>query len=362
MSKKIFVVLAWVVLGLSILSGTPAVSYAQRTLGAAPAAGSESSTLATADIALLYAAHPEMAYYDPAAGLFIKPLKPSGKNEVLPAQIAARRAQFKSAYENSSRDINELVSGIKSLNEEIKTINKRMAHELKPASEKYDALIEAAADELVKSELLFKKNRELKAIEAKYNIEIDAANAKLSDAIASYDKLNLSLLKIYYLTPDETAKKFEAINGEIVSAVKAAAEKNGVRAVINYNLFSTEFKKNSTVEVGVSDKLSRSLEFESIMDNDPDYSKISNAINIFNEDSLKNSDDESITNPAHIEILHGLYKLNYSQFASDLLSSKDLVRKIPKIKDFISQPLIFGGFDITGQAVKELLKIKGAVK
>ncbi|HBC76376.1 MAG: hypothetical protein A2008_02910 [Candidatus Wallbacteria bacterium GWC2_49_35] len=362
MSKKIFAALAWVFLSFSILSGTPAVSYAQRTPVAAPAAVSESSLFATADIALLYATHPEMTYYDPTAGLFIKPLKPAGKNEDLPAQIAARRAQFKSAYENSSRELNELVSGIKSLNEEIKTINKRMAHELKPAAEKYDALIDAAADELVKSELLFKKNRELKAIEAKYNIEIGAANAKLSDTIASYDKLYLSLLKIYYLTPEETAKKFETINGEIISAVKAAAEKNGVRAVINYNLFSTEVKKISAAEIGVNEKFARVLEFENIMDNDPDYSKISNAINIFNEDSLKKSDDESITNPAHLEILHGLYKQNYSQFASDLLSSKNLVRKIPKVKEFISQPVIFGGFDITGQAVKELFKINGAVK
>jgi hypothetical protein len=361
MLKLRYVVLACVIFSVSILSGASSVSYAQRTSGAAPAAGAESPLFATADIALLYAAHPEMAYYDPAAGLFIKPLKPSGKNEDLTALISARRDQFKSAYENSSRELNELISGIKSLNEEIKTINKRMAHDLKPAAEKYDALIGAAADEIVKSELLFKKNKELKTIEAKYNLEISAANDKLSDAIASYDKLYLSLLKIYYLTPEETAKKFDAINGEIVSAVKVAAEKNGVRTVINYNLFSTDVKKASAAEVGVSDKLSRALELENIMDNDPDYSKISNAINIFNEDSIKN-EDESISNPAHLEILRGLYKQNYSQFASDLLSSKDLVRKIPKVNDFISQPVIFGGFDITGQAVKELLKINGAVK
>lgn len=361
MNQKIFVALAWVVLGFSILSGAQSVSYAQRASGAAPADASENSGFATADIALLYAAHPDMAYYDPAAGLFIKPLKPSEKKEDLPALISARRAQFKSAYENSSREINDLVSGIKSLNEEIKTINKRMAHELKPAVEKYDVLIGAEADELLKSELLFKKNKEIKAIEAKYNLEIAAANAKLSDAAASYEKMYISLLKIYYLTPEETSKKFEAINGEVISAVKAAAKKNGVRAVINYNLFSSEVKKASAAEAAVSDKLSRILELENILDNDPDYSKISNALNIFNEDSLKN-EDESISNPAHLEILRGLYKQNYSQFASNLLSSKDLVRKVPKVKEFISQPVIFGGFDITEQAVKELLKINGAVK
>ena len=349
MIKKIFAALTFVIVCISILSG------------ATTAAAAESSLFATADIALLYTAHPEMAYYDPAAGLFIKPFKPAGKNEDLSTMIAARRAQFKSAYENSSRELNDLVSDIKSLNEEIKTINKRMAHELKPAAEKYDALIGSEADELVKSELLFKKNKELKAIEAKYNIELGAANAKLSDAIASYDKLNLSLLKIYYLSPEETAKKFDVINREIMDAIKSAAEKNGVRAVVNLNLFSTDAQKTSTAEVSVSEKLARILEFEDIMNTDPDYSKISNAINIFNEDSLKN-EDESITNPAHLEILRGLYKQNYSQFASDLLSSKDLVRKVPKVKEFISQPVIFGGFDITGQAVKELLKINGTVK
>lgn len=361
MFNRIYIVLTGVIFSVSILSGAQSVSYAQRASGAAPAAASENSGFATADIALLYAAHPEMAFYDPAAGLFIKPLKPSEKKEDLPALIAARRAQFKSAYENSSRELNDLVSVIKSLNEEIKTINKRMAHELKPAAEKYDALIGAEADELVKNELLFKKNKEIKAIEAKYNLETAAANAKLSDAAASYDKLNLSLLKIYYLSPEETSKKFETINGEIISAVKAAAKKNGVRAVINYNLFSSEVKKASAAEAAVSKKLSRILELENILDNDPDYSKISNAINIFNEDSLKN-EDESISNPAHLELLRSLYKQKYSQFASDLLSSKDLVRKVPEVKEFISQPIIFGGFDITGQAVKELLIINGAVK
>ncbi len=361
MIKKIFAAAAFVILSISMLSGAPPVSYAQQTSGAARAAATESSPFATADIALLYAAHPEMAYYDPAAGLFIKPLKPAGKSEDLSTQIAARRAQFKTAYENSSRELNDLVSDIKSLNDEIKNIAKRMAHELKPAAEKYDALIGAAADELVKSELLFKKNRELKAIEARYNVETVAANARLSDAISSYDKLYLSLLKIYYLTPEETVKKFDAINGDIIRAVKSAAEKNGVRAVINYNLFLTESAKSSTAELDINGKLARVLEFENIMDNEPDYSKISNAVNIFNEDALK-SEDASVTNPAHIEILRGLYRQNYSQFASDLLSSKDFVRKIPKVKEFISQPVIFGGLDITGQAVKELFKINGAVK
>lgn len=326
-------------------------------------AASEDYFLASIDLTLLYRSHPLMAYYDPAVSLFIKSSKDDKQYDSFSNLIAARKNQFKDAYDRNKSEITNLASDIKYLESEIDRINKLIDFKSQQIVSKYEQFIKNAPDSLSLKEVLFQKNKELKAVENYHCRELKERTDKLAATLDSFEKIRLSLIKIYYLTPAETAKMFEKINNDVALAVCSAAEKKGVEAVLNSALFDRPALEPENFS-GIADddkKSERINRLDRIMEEGPDCSKIFASLRSFDENELKN-EDATVNNPAHIEKLRLLHKQGLYDFAADLYRSSSGIKKIEPIRGFITQPIVYGGVDISGQAVEELLKINGGIK
>ncbi len=343
-------------------SGVNLFGISERATASASEEEAEEIFLGTVDVAAIYAFHPMMQYYDPKVDLFIKlPAKNTTYDDFLTV-TQNRRNEFQKAADANSSEIKRLKGEMDVLNQEIQRLGADKAAEAMPVNEKFDKQIQSAGSEDAKRNLLALRTEELNKIEAKFDGVLQNKNKKMSDLLDSYEKIQRSLLKIYYLTPEETAEKFEEINNEIKEEVKIAAKKNGVKAVINFSLAVSEFQNERPGDKSLEEKKKINSELEELLSGGPDYSKAMNLLNTFDAKSLKNSDDETMKAPEHVKFLKQLSADNEKKNASKLFFSKKYLMRLKPIASVTSTPFIYGGTDLTWFTLISIMVRNGVPK
>ena len=297
------------------------ITAAQQKNTAADGGGITEMPVATIDIATVYALHPAMIYYDSELNLFLRPPETPATPEIFSDIMNRRREEFKKNKDEKAGELKKIKDEIEALEEEVRAIGHKKILAAQPVNEKFDTQIQNAANDEQRNKLLVQRTEALKLIEASGEVEIKSKNAKISALLDSYEKMQLSLLQAYYLSADETAKKFEEISKDIKEAVTIAAKKNNVKAVVNYNLAAD---KGAAAEAGgeksVSEKTENNRQLEELLEKGPDYSRVLEAARLY--DSPKE--------------------------AGAGLKIKEQINKIEQIKEFTASPFIGGkGKDLT---------------
>lgn len=351
---------------LSVLSLTVMIALFSQSapLGAAPEDGdgpAGGAYLATVDLAVLFALHPQMQYYDQKAGLFIKPPKLASNYQEFLNVIKNRSKDFARDSEANAPEIKRLKFEIETLKAEIEKLETLKAGETAAITQKYDAMSE---DE--KNKNASARAEELNAVEKKFKADLDAKKQKHSDLLDAFEKIQRSLLKVYYLSPEETAKKFDEINGEIRRAVLKEAKKNGARSIINLNLMAPRPEKASAPAARTSDeKAAFGSMLESLAASGPDYTKILGALKTFEGGVTK--DLVSTRNPEfseteYVSMLKKMQRDQEMEMASSSFFTKDYIMRLAPVKKIASSPIIYGGTDLTRGAAIEILTANGVSK
>lgn len=307
----------------------------------------DNDIVATIDLMTIYAFHPAMQYYDQNMDLFIRQPAPGTKYEDFMAVTQSRRKEFQDAFERSAPEIKSAKGEIDVLKKEIERLDVQKRTEASDVSGKFDARIAGAAKEDEKKALLAQRTQELSDVGKKFDADIALKNKNLAEKTKAYEKTLSDLLKIYYLTPEETAKKFDEINDEIVEVVKYAAKKNGIKAVMNYSRLTPEEAAAAPAANVREEKSPSGPQLEDVLANGPDYSKAFNQLKTFDENLFKNDDDESMRNPEHVKFLKELSAANEKENASKLYFSKRFLASLKPIGRLTAVPFIYGGADLT---------------
>jgi len=336
---------------------TPAVN--------AEAIDNDEALIATIDIAAVYALHPMMRYYDSKLDLFIKPPKPGTTFDEFMNIMQSRRKEFQKSYEGYASELKRIKSEIDVLKKEIDRLDYLKNSESAPVIEKFNAQISKAAKEEEKKTILTQRTQELSKIEKKFNIELDKKNKSLSALSDSYENIQKTLLKIYYLTPEETLKIFEAINLEIRDTIKFAADKKKVKAVININMVSKNEDKKEPVKKTVDEKLKFNYELDSLLANGPDYTKILGILRTFESTIPKDLGKDKNASFNEEEYKKMLKKMNddrEKESASENIINKESVMQIRHVQNLTATPVFHGGTDITWLTVIALMVKNGIPK
>lgn len=334
---------------------------APQRLGAAESGDDGGSYLATVDIALIFALHPDMQYYDQNVGLFIKPPRQAAGYQDFLTVIKNRSKDFTQGAEANAPEIKRLKFEIETLKKEIEKLDSLKASEIEAVNQKF-----AAAGEGEKNNDTGAKNEEMKAIDNKFKTELDNKNKKLSELLDSFEKIQRSLLKIYYLTPEETAKKFEEINAEIRQAILKEAKENGVKSIINLNLLMPKSEKAAQPQYkSIEDRAAFNSTLEGIAASGPDYTKILGALRTF--EGAVTKDLVSTRNPefSESEYLNMLRKMQKDQeleMASNSFFTKEYIMRLAPVKKITASPIVYGGTDLTRGALIKTLTSKGISK
>ena len=321
--------------------------------------------IATIDIAAVYALHPMMQYFDEKVGLFIKPPKQETTYDDFLKIAQSRNNDYKKSFEGQASEIKRLKGEIDILKNEIKKLEYQKSVEASPINDTFETEITKAATDADKKKLIIQRNNLLGGVETKYNIEIDKKNKTLSGFLDSYEKIQRSLLKVYYLTPEETAKKFEEITSEIKDTIKFAAKKKGCKAVVNTTYFSGKTEKKKPVEKSVEEKTRANADLEELLKNGPDYSKALGILRTL--ESGMAPDVVKTRNPEfnETEYMKMLQKMNKDREKEDILKnyhSKDYMNRLDQLIETTSMPVFYGGTDLTWLTVISLMVKNGIAK
>lgn len=345
---------------VALFTGVPVPCGAQPSHGAAAEAGVSANAgafIAAVDISVVYALHPLMQYFDQSTGYFIKPPKHTVSHQEFLNIIKTRSNDFKQSAEGNSSEIKRLKTEIETLAKEIEKLENYKVTEAGSVNEKYDALLKSA-EPAQQAGLNTQRAGELDKIEKKFAGDIGEKNKKLSALLDSQEKLQRSLLKSYYLSPEETAKKFEEINAEIGEAIKAAAKKNGAKAVINLNLLMPAKPEKSAAEKNIEDKTKISSNLEYLIANGPDYSKILGALRTFEAGMSKeliNTRDKQYSESEYIKMLQKMQKDQELESAKNSFFTKEYISGLKPVRKFTSNPIVYGGVDITEAVIVPLM-------
>lgn len=361
--KKIYGFLRVIVVILSaavLTAGWAGTGVAQSAKGAnasaedGPASG---AFIAAVDISVVYALHPLMQYFDQNTGYFIKPPKQAVSHQEFLNIIKTRSGDFKQSAEGNSSEIKRLKAEIETLVKEIEKLENYKITEAGSINEKYDALLKSA-EPAQQAALNTQRAGELDKVEKKFSGDIGDKNKKLSALLDSQEKLQRSMLKSYYLSPEETAKKFEEINAEIGEAIKAAAKKNGVKAVINLNLLMPAKSEKSAAEKNIEDKTKINSTLEYLIANGPDYSKILGALRTFEAGMSKeiiSTRDKQYSESEYIKMLQKMQKDQEIESAKNSFFTKEYISGLKPVRKFASNPIVYGGVDITEAVIVPLM-------
>ncbi len=317
--------------------------------------------LATVDISLIYALHPVMQYFDQSTRLFIKPPKNTVNSQELLNIIKTRANEFKQSAERNSAEIKRLKSEIDVLNKEIEKIESYRIAELDAVNDKYDAL---AKDPQASAEAGNESQRasELERIGKKYNGDINEKNKKLSGLLDSYEAICRSMLKTYYLTAEETEKKFIEINSEVNEAIESAAKKYGAKAIINLGLFIPLKAENDFAAKTIQEKTKINAELEYLISNGPDYSKILGALRTFEagfSKDLVNTRNMQYSETEYIKMLRKMQKDQDIEAVKNSFFTREYIKTLPQVRKLTANPIVYGGVDITRAAAVAVMVKNG---
>ena len=328
--------------------------------GAAEKNETEEIILGTVDIAALYAFHPLMQYYDQRVDLFIKLPPKNITYQDFFTLTQNRQSEFQKIAADNSSEIKRIKDELALLRQDIQKLDSGKAIEAAPVNEKFDKRIQSAASEDERKKLLMQRTAELEKIEVKFETDLLNKNKKMSELLDSYEKIQRSLLKIYYLTPEETAAKFEDIDNEIKEAVKIAAKKKGVKAVMNFSLPLPEEQNDGVDEKSLKEKNKINSDLENLLAAGPDYSKAFSILKTSDDKSVENSGDESLKKPDHVKFLSELAAGNDREDAMKIYTSKRYFTKLKAAARMASRSFIYGGTDLTRLALI-IIMAKGGI-
>ncbi len=357
---RVIIVLLSVVILTAGWAGTGSAQSAKAAN--APAEDGGGAFIAAVDISIVYALHPLMQYFDQNTGYFIKPPKQAVSHQEFLNIIKTRSGDFKQSAEGNSSEIKRLKTEIETLVKEIEKLENYKITEAGVVNEKYDALLKSA-EPAQQTALSTQRAGELDKVEKKFAGDIGDKNKKLSALLDSQEKLQRSMLKSYYLSPEETAKKFEEINAEIGEAIKAAAKKNDVKAVINLNLLMPAKSEKFMDEKNIEDKTKINSTLEYLISNGPDYSKILGALRTFESGMSKeiiSTRDKQYSESEYIKMLQKMQKDQEIESAKNSFFTREYISGLKPVRKFASNPIVYGGVDIT-EAVIVPLMIKHGV-
>ena len=362
--KKIFSQFLIICLGLLISSYCcPCNAQEKKAKPASSEAAepTEESFIATIDIAAVYALHPQMQYYDQKVDLFIKPPKPGTTYNDFLSLTQNRRNDFKKSFEGNATETKRIKGEIDTLKQEIHKLNVGKAIEAAPINQKFEEQISKLTSEAEIKKMLSLRTDEIQKIEKKFNIEIEKKNQKLADFLDSYEKIQRSLLKVFYLTPEETSKKFDEITNEIKETVNIAAKKHGVKAIINVNSMPAATENKKTAEINITQKTKTNAELEELLLEGPDYSKVLGILKTFEHANAKSPFSDR-TDSEYRKFLQQMYKDQEKENFSKGYLTRDYIMQLKQLRDIKGNPIIYGSTDITWFTVIAVMVKNGIPK
>ncbi|OQA75902.1 MAG: hypothetical protein BWY32_03185 [bacterium ADurb.Bin243] len=368
--KKFYSCLA-VVLASLLLSFVPqginnscAQSKAEGAAANETAAGEE-AFLATADIAMIYALHPAMQFYDQKVGLFIKPPKPGTTHDEFQTIIKNRQKDFIQGAEGNASEIKRLKGEIEILSKEINKLDSLKNDEMGAMNQRFELQLKSAASEEDRFKIQASKALEYNKIEAKFKTELETRNKKMAGLLDSFEKIQKSLLKIYYLSAEETSKKFDEINAEIKDAILKAAAKNKVSSVVNLNLLMPKQEKTIQPEKTIEEKTRFNSFVEDLLKSGPSYTKILGSLRTFETSvtpEVVKTRTPEINETEYLKMLQKLQKDQETEMASQNFYTRDFIMRLKPIKKLTANPIVYGGADLTREAVEIILEKNGVAK
>lgn len=325
----------------------------------------EEAFLATADIAMIYALHPAMQFYDQKVGLFIKPPKPGTTHAEFQTIIKNRQKDFIQGAEGNASEIKRLQGEIEILSKEIKKLDALKADEMGAMNQRFDLQLKSAANEEDRIKIQASKAAEYNKIEAKFKTELETRNKKMAGLLDSFEKIQKSLLKIYYLSAEETAKKFDEINTEIKEAILKAASKNKVSSVVNLNLLMPKPEITLQPAKTIEEKTRFNSFVEDLLKSGPSYTKILGSLRTFETSvtpEVVKSRTPEFNETEYLKMLQKLQKDQEIEMASQNFYTRDFIMRLSPIKKLTANPIVYGGKDLTREAVEIILEKNGVAK
>jgi len=363
--KKNFLCLFLTILSTMLILGTFSLCNAQGKMQTkqqeSDQAGSEESIVAIIDIAAVYALHPMMQYYDPDVDLFIKQPKPGTTFDEFLGIIKNRRNEFQKSFEGNTTEIKRIKNEIDILQQEIKKLGISKAIEASPINQKFTEQIQKTFSEDERKKLLVQRTNEIQKIEKKFDVEIENKNKQLANLLDSYEKIQRSLLKVFYLTPEETSKKFDEINAEIKDTIKLAAKKYGAKVILNANLISTQEESKKIPEKSIAEKKKANSELENMLVEGPNYSKILGVLKTFTYANIKSPLPDR-NDSEYQKYLQQMHKDQEKENFSKGYFNRDYIMQLKQVRSLTAVPMIYGGTDVTWFTVISLMVKNGIPK
>ncbi len=325
----------------------------------------EEAFLATADIAMIYALHPAMQFYDQKVGMFIKPPKPGTTHAEFQTIIKNRQKDFIQGAEGNASEIKRLQGEIEILSKEIKKLDALKADEMGAMNQRFDLQLKSAPSEEERIKIQTSRAVEYNKIEAKFKTELETRNKKLAGLLDSFENIQKSLLKIYYLSAEETTKKFEEINAEIKDAILKAAAKNKVSSVVNLNHLMPKQEKTVQAEKTIEEKTRFNSFVEDLLKSGPSYTKILGSLRTFETSvtpEVVKSRTPEFNETEYLKMLQKLQKDQETEMASQNFYTRDFIMRLKPIKKLTANPIVYGGKDLTREAVEVILEKNGIAK
>lgn len=300
--------------------------------------------IGTVDVAAIYALHPLMQYYNHELGLFLKPFKSEDLSyEKLLSLIEARNKEYAAARDAASSEMKRLKAEYDETVRQISKAESVCVFESSALNEKLLQETAAAKSDSEKNEI--SRKCRLKTLEIQKKMEADTAplKSKLADITAASDKVYNSLLDVQYLGREKSDKMLSDINAEIREAIAYAAQKTGVRAVMNAGY--SDLRKPEYMEVSAPPPAAvqtpKPRDVDGIVH---DYNPILNLLRNFEYKP------DSVHNPKNIRNIF---------MNSTFIPILEARGKMTRIKGVINEPFLYGSTDLTPMVIIYLMAKNG---
>lgn len=313
---------------------------------------SSESAIGSIDFRTVVAFHPMMFYYDPQAGLFLRPAENLVSAIDLEKIIEKRNGDFVRSRDAEMPEIRRIRAELAAAADELSKIGNRRDSEIERLNESSKEDIAAAGDEKDRQARIERQARRTAEIKKNYAADEKKLSARLDELSASLEKIQAPLLKHHYLTPSESAAMIRKIDREACEAVRAVAKSEGISTVVDAG--SNSATPAPSAAAGTARNAAAMQRTADILESGPNYSNLCN-----------------LMMPAVPEAARGKNAPadNFKAIAGGIVAKRlknnfDYFRNAPILEktggdDLRDSFIVSGGKDITAKTVSYLLEKNG---
>ena len=303
--------------------------------------------IGTVDMMTVYTFHPLMQYYNHELGLFLKPFKKeSNSYEKLLLLIEERNKEYNAAKGSRLSEYNRLKAEYEDIKSQMSKLESIYVFEGSSLNDKMLQDTAAAKSDSEKKDIASKFRTKTFAAQKKFEKDSEALKTKFADASLASDKIFNALLEVHYLNAEKSQKQLSEINAEIREAIKFAAKKFNVKAIVNVS--SPEIRRPEYMDAASTQPVSfMPAKFHDVESINPDYNQILSMLRNFEYRPDK------VHNPNNIR------NIFMNSTFIPLIEKKN---RMAKVDGIITDSFLFGNIDLTHAVIIYLMAKNGISK